>query len=604
MSPTDPLPQQIAALRQRLEAARQQTTASPETPFFDELATALDGLHAAAVAQAEAVRRATAELEDRVRQRTAQLSLANEQLEHKIAEGKQTLEALRDSEARFHAAAEGNPDAFYILQSERDANGNIVDFTCTYLNTNAERRLSPPREKSLGRRLLVAHPESGRPGGFFDMAVRVVQTREALQAEFPVTNPSIRASWLHLTVVPLADGVAVTARDISERTHLEEQFRQAQKMAAVGQLAGGIAHHFNNLLTVVNGYCDLLRDSLLPGSPARGYVNEIHEAGRRAADLTQQLLTFSRKQVLQPVVLDVNEVVVQVERMLRRVLPEHIDVRTDLQLDVLHVRADPALLEQMLLNLALNARDAMPGGGRLTLATAGLVDISPAALPPNLPSGRYVRLQVTDTGCGMDAETQARVFEPFFTTKEVGQGTGLGLATVYGIVRASGGGIDVKSTVGQGTTFTIDLPAVTDLSTEAPSTRVGLPSGTETVLLVEDEESVRSLARRVLDRCGYTVLEAPNGKEALLQSDSHAGAIHLVVADVVMPGMSGPELVRRLLPQHPDLRILFISGYAEPAGIDWEGLDRQTLLLEKPFTPAALARRVREVLDAPEGSTS
>ncbi len=385
-----------------------------------------------------------------------------------------------------------------------------------------------------------------------------------------------------------------------ELSQAQDQLRQAQKMEAVGRLAGGVAHDFNNLLTAITGYSDLLMSDLAEGDPMRGDLEQVKHAADRAASLTRQLLAFSRRQVLQPRVLDLNAVVGSVDKMLRRLIGEDIDLLTVPAPALGWVKADPGQLEQILMNLAVNARDAMPQGGKLTIETAN-VELDGAYVRQHaaVQPGPYVMLAVSDTGCGMDAETRSHLFEPFFTTKEVGKGTGLGLATVYGIVTQSGGTVSVYSEPGRGTTFKLYLPRVEDAA--GRPVPAGLPAppvkGSETILVVEDEKAVRSLACEVLKRNGYTVLEARHGDEALAVSDRHEGRIALMLTDMVMPGKRGPDVARQLAAVRPDMKVLYMSGYAD-SGIVHQGvLDAGTAFLAKPFTPTALARKVREVLD-------
>ncbi len=389
--------------------------------------------------------------------------------------------------------------------------------------------------------------------------------------------------------------------DITERKRLEEQFRQSQKMEAVGQLAGGIAHDFNNLLTVITGYSELLLGQLESADPMRKDLETIGKAGERAAQLTRQLLAFSRKQVLQPAVLDLNVLVENLNKMLRRMIGEDIDLVTVLAPDLGPVKVDPGQVEQIIMNVAVNARDAMPRGGMLTIETSNVelcedyAQKHIAVLP-----GSYVVLAVSDTGCGMDAETKAHIFEPFFTTKGPGKGTGLGLATVYGIVKQSGGNIWVYSELGQGTTFKIYFPRVTQgqKAVLEPKTSYESRGGKETVLLVEDEPGVRKLACKILQTKGYKLIEASRGAEALALCETHKGMIDLLITDVVMPDISGRELADRLRSGHPGLRLLYMSGYTDEAVIRHGVLDAGVAFLQKPFTPEALARRVRQVLDA------
>jgi signal transduction histidine kinase len=387
-----------------------------------------------------------------------------------------------------------------------------------------------------------------------------------------------------------------------ERVRLEDQLRQAQKMEAIGRLAGGFAHDFNNMMTAVIGFSHFVLARLEEAHPLRSHVEEIKRAGERASALTSQLLAFSRKQVLQPRVLDLNEVVNEVEKLLQRLIGEDIELVSVLDPGLEPVGADPGQLEQVIMNLALNARDAMTTGGKLTIETANVeLDEHHAASHFDVEPGAYVLLAVSDTGVGMDAETQARIFEPFFTTKEQGKGTGLGLATVFGIVKQSGGDVFVYSEPGRGTTFKIYLPRV-----QAPVERLEPratpetpPRGSETILLVEDEEMVRNLEREVLEAQGYRVLEARNARHALELAQEHAGAIHLLVTDVVMPELSGRELAEQLVALRPDSKVLYTSGYADDAIVRHGVLEPGIAFLPKPLTPASLAHKVREVLDSP-----
>jgi len=387
--------------------------------------------------------------------------------------------------------------------------------------------------------------------------------------------------------------------DITSRKKLEEQFRHAQKLEAVGRLAGGVAHDFNNLLQIINGYCELLIDELVRQDELRGHVQEIKNSVERAAGLTRQLLAFSRQQVLAAQVLDLNRAIVTLAKLLRRLIGEDIELVMVEGSGLARVKADPGQVEQVIMNLAVNARDAMPRGGRLTIETSNIeVDAAYAQSHYPMTPGSYVMLAVSDTGVGMDAGIQGHIFEPFFTTKEMGKGTGLGLATVYGIVKQSGGFIWVQSEVGKGTTFRIYFPfAQEEPSADAVMEQVVVAGGSETVLLVEDEEKVRSLMRRYLVARGYTILEARNGQEALVIAGHHKGAIQLLMTDVVMPSMGGRELAELLLPLHPGMKVLFVSGYTHDA-IHHDGvMDSGATLLQKPFTAEVLAAKVREVLD-------
>ncbi len=390
-------------------------------------------------------------------------------------------------------------------------------------------------------------------------------------------------------------------QDISARRQLEAQFLQSQKMEAVGRLAGGVAHDFNNLLTAITGYAELLLGDLDQGDSRRDDVAEIQKAADRAATLTRQLLAFSRKQILAPQVLDLNTVVASMDKLLQRLIGEDIDLVTILDPALGRVKADPGQFEQVVMNLAVNARDAMPQGGKLTIEMANAdLDVQYTRQHLAVPLGSYVMLAVSDTGCGMDAETQSHLFEPFFTTKEAGKGTGLGLSTVYGIITQSGGTIWVYSELGQGTTFKIYLPRI-----EAEADRVELYSPVSdtltestTILLVEDESMVRTLARRILNQHGYTVLEAPRGADAIAIAAQHDGPIHVLLTDVVMPEMSGHALAEQLAALRPGIQVIYISGYTDGAIVRHGVLAADAIFLQKPFTPNDLVRKVCQVLDA------
>src|SRR5438445_2388671 len=387
--------------------------------------------------------------------------------------------------------------------------------------------------------------------------------------------------------------------DITDRRQLEEQLRQAQKMDAVGRLAGGVAHDFNNLLMVINGYTEVLLEQLEKSSPMHHKVQSIQQAADRAATLTRQLLAFSRKQLLELKVVDVNTIVSDMERLLRPLIGEHIELSTRLSAGLGRTRADAGQLEQVIMNLMVNAKDAMPDGGKIIIQTANVtLDDSYRREHTFIQSGPYVMLSVSDTGLGMDKEIQSRIFEPFFTTKEKGKGTGLGLSTVYGIVKQSGGYIFTQSEVGRGTTFRIYLPQVEGAAeTLGPvKTSQAVDGGSETVLLVEDEESVRQLVRDTLEGKGYTVIEAENGEAGLRLAEAHSAHIHMVITDVVMPGMGGRELAKRLTELRPQMKVLYLSGYTEDAIVHQGVLEPGTAFLQKPFTLLTLSRKVREVL--------
>jgi len=411
--------------------------------------------------------------------------------------------------------------------------------------------------------------------------------------------------WNGLAIWPIRDATGSVTHFVGVQTDLtpikslEQQFRQAQKMEAIGTLAGGVAHDFNNLLTVINGYSEMLMNQLSHDDPMRSLLLEIYKAGERAGNLTRQLLAFSRKQLLEPKVLNLNAIVLDTETMFRRLIGEDIILAIVLDPGLKPVRADLGQIQQVLMNLAVNARDAMPQGGQLTIETRHVVlDDRYHQTHSQTQPGEYSMLAVTDTGVGMDEATKARIFEPFFTTKGEGKGTGLGLAVVHGIVRQSGGEIEVYSELGKGTAFRVYFP----LEKEAwvagkPTGIMKMPEGTETILLVEDEDAVRALSRHILQSCGYTVLEATNGLEAIRVAEDHKEPIHLVVSDVVMPLLGGRQLAEQLEAMRPGLKILFLSGYTDDAVIRHGILQADFAFLQKPFSPSALAQKVRNVLD-------
>jgi two-component system cell cycle sensor histidine kinase/response regulator CckA len=513
----------------------------------------------------------------------------------------------RDITERKRTEATLRRDAL-LLANVRDA-VIVADLqgVVTYWNEGATRLFGWQPAEVLGRRLTERFALGDGPA-VADKLQAIMGGRD-WTGEWQGTRQDGSRVWVDARVSRLTDptgqpvGVLGLAHDITGRKRLEEQYHQAQKMEAIGQLAGGVAHDFNNLLTVISGYSDLLFEQFPAEDPAREAVGEIRQAGERAASLTRQLLAFGRQQVLAPVVLDLNAVVIDMEKMLRRVIGEDVHLATALRPDLGRIKADPGQIEQVLLNLCVNARDAMPQGGRLTIETRNVdLDESYGQAHADVRLGPHVLLAVSDTGHGMTEAVQARIFEPFFTTKEVGRGTGLGLATVHGIVKQSGGHVAVYSEPGVGTTFKVYLPRVEEEEDRESRPARGparAPGGQETVLLVEDEEAVRSLARRVLQASGYTVVEARDGGEALRVRSQHAGPIHLLVTDVVMPGMGGRQLAERLQALDPAMGVLYLSGYTDDAVVRHGILQEAVHFLQKPFSPATLARKVREVLDSP-----
>ncbi|HET7249435.1 MAG TPA: PAS domain S-box protein [Gemmatimonadales bacterium] len=502
-------------------------------------------------------------------------------------------EQLQSSEHNYRQLFEGNPAAMFVYDAE----------TLRFLAVNeaAVRRYGYTRAEFLGMTLMDMRP----PEEAERLREVLAQYRGGTARATGLRHQRHDGSLIDVEVT--FDDIEFEGRparlavveDVTERHRLEGQLRQAQKMEAVGQLAGGIAHDFNNLLTAIVGYATLLERTLPADATAREEAQEIIGAARRAANLTHQLLAFSRKQVLRPSVVDVNVVIRDIERILHRVIGEHITLRTSLDPALAYVLADPSQLDQVIMNLAVNARDAMPGGGRITIETANVpLDSELAQVHPEARPGGYVLLAVSDTGTGLSPEAKAHLFEPFFTTKEVGKGTGLGLATVYGIVRQSGGFIGVDTELGRGTRFRIYLPRAASPASEPAKTTAPAPTarGAGTVLVVEDEAGVRHLARDVLRRCGYRVLEASDGAEALRLVEQE-GSIDLLLTDVVMPGMSGAELALKFRALRPEARVLYASGYADDA-LDSHGLPAQGVpYLQKPFEPDDLVRRVRELLE-------
>jgi two-component system cell cycle sensor histidine kinase/response regulator CckA len=411
-------------------------------------------------------------------------------------------------------------------------------------------------------------------------------------------------TWISANVRAFREGGSIvrcegTTEDIGERKLLEGQLHQSQKMEAVGLLAGGVAHDFNNALSVIAGYSDLLQMRLPVGDPLCRYTEEIAKGAHRAAALTRQLLAFSRKQVIQPVILDLNALIVETEKMLRRLIGENIDIVITGDSSPARIKADPTQMEQILMNLAVNARDAMPQGGRLLIkTTTDDLDKTYSRHHANFKPGRYVTLSFSDTGSGMDKATQARIFEPFFTTKEPGKGTGLGLSTVYGIVKQNDGHIGVYSEPGRGSTFKIHLPQAEGKALSSKNLEIVeiLPRGSETILLVEDEEALRTLAQNCLESHGYHVLEAADGKTAMTKAAEHIGPIQLLLTDVIMPGMNGRDLANSMTALHPETRVVYMSGYSNDLIAQYGVLDAETLLLEKPFTLRALLMRVHQAL--------
>ena len=493
-----------------------------------------------------------------------------------------TEEAIRLSEERYRSLFDNMQEGFAYCRMVIE-DDEFRDFV--YLDVNDSFDRLTGLKNVVGKKVTEVIPgiREANPE-LFEIYGRVASTGKAERFETYVGALGI---WFSVSVYSPRKGFFVSVFDnVTERMKLEEQLRQSQKMEAVGMLAGGVAHDFNNLLTVINGYGEMLLSRIGEKSPMRKDVEEIRRAGDRAALLTRQLLAFSRRQVMQPKTIDLNELVANVENMLRRLIGEDVELRSILSTGLGRVKADPGQIEQVLLNLAVNSRDAMPGGGMLTIETANA----------SLANEPHVLLAVSDTGVGMNKETQARLFEPFFTTKEKGKGTGLGLSTVYGIVKQSQGCINVYSEVGKGTAFKIYLPRVNGEVESLSPVPSEAPRGSETVLVVEDEDSVRDLIGMVLSEKGYRVLLAGGGSEGLRMSGEHKEQIHLLITDVVMPGMGGRELATRLEAARPGMKALFMSGYTENSISHHGVLDAGLEFLQKPFTSDELVRKVREAI--------
>jgi two-component system, cell cycle sensor histidine kinase and response regulator CckA len=512
-----------------------------------------------------------------------------------ITERKHGEDALREAHDTLRAVIETSPLAIVAM----DLQGIVKSW-----NRAAERMFGWCEPEVLNR-LFPIVPEDDMEFFLGNLArIRHGETLDGVERQRRRKDGSFIDVELWNAPQRDASGEAIGAisviADVTGRKRLEEQFRQSQKMEAVGRLAGGLAHDFNNLLTVITGYSHMLLDVLEADDPQRGNLEEVLRAAESAAALTSQLLAFSRRQIVQPQVLDLNTLVVNMDKMLHRLIGEDIELVTMFSPRLPKVKADPSQLQQVLMNLVVNARDAMPDGGRITIETGTLsIEETPAPGKPVLPAGQYVALSVIDTGRGMDEETRRRLFEPFFTTKVRGKGTGLGLSTAYGIVKQSGGDICVWTEPGKGSQFRIYLPAAEETAaTEARA--AALPaqqSGTETVLLVEDESGLRKVVREVLQARGYVVLPAGDVREALRICEQHLGPIHLFLTDVVMPRMSGPELAQRALALRPRMKVLYMSGYADSMVLPQGEIEGGSAFLQKPFPPDVLLAKVRQVLD-------
>ena len=553
----------------------------------------------------EALQQARDTLETHVQERTAELLRMNQALHAEIAERRRAEEALREGRNFLQTMIDHLPVSVFV----KTPDGRFVLW-----NKSAEQLFGASREAILGKTDYDFF--SKEQADFFRQ--KDLETLESGKVqdilEEPVDSISLGRRWLHTVKVPIYDARGVPqyllgiSQDITDRKRAEEekadlqaQLLQAQKMEAVGRLTAGIAHDFNNLLTAINGFSELIRSQLRPEDPLCEPVDQVLSAGQRAAHLVRQLMAFSRKEASRAQVIDVNSVVGDLNQMLRRTIGEDIHLELRLAPQLWPVSIDPTHLDQLIINLVVNARDAMVGGGRLTIETFNVVlDEAYAARHLEVQPGEYVQLIISDTGVGMSDEVKAHLFEPFFTTKGAGRGTGLGLATVYSIVKQSGGHIWVESQEGVGTTFRIYLPRAWQVASPLHHSpvREAPRRGQETILLAEDHEGVRDMARRVLENAGYTVLTACNGQEALQLANSYEGTIHLLLTDVVMPDLSGKALAEQLTQTRTGLRVLFMSGYTDNTIVHHGVLDDGVTLLPKPFGPAELARKVREVMDA------
>ncbi|HEV8128592.1 MAG TPA: PAS domain S-box protein [Candidatus Eisenbacteria bacterium] len=566
----------------------QEAAAKGPTPPFEEKMVRLDG--------------AVIDVEVAAAPFTVQGKPALQVMVRDITARKESEETLRRQAEFIRAIAESTGEGLYAI----DRSGRV-----TFMNSAAEEMIGWSREELFLRDLHQMTHYRKPDGSAFPRhecpIIHAMENRTTIERDDVFIKKDGTMLSVALSAAPLRSaqgetvGAVVAFRDSTERRRLEEQLLHAQKLEAVGRLAGGIAHDFNNLLSVIAGYGELVLADIPEPGPARSRVLEILRATERATGLTRQLLAFGRKQVIEPRVLDLNATAQDVERMLRRLIGEDVDIHLKLAPDLGRIRADAGQIEQVIINLTVNARDAMPRGGKLTIETAnvtldedavrGYVDVKP---------GHYVRLCVSDTGVGMDRETREHLFEPFFTTKEPGKGTGLGLATVYGIVKQSGGHVWVYSEPGWGTTFKVYFPRYGDVAEPGrPALEAGpAPGGTETILVVEDDEMIRSLIRDILESTGYRVLVADDPDQGMKLIGEQQDEIHLLLTDLILPGMSGRELVDRVTKEKPEMRVLFMSGYSDEAVARHGILEPGLAFLQKPFSRDALVRKVRDVLDS------
>jgi two-component system, cell cycle sensor histidine kinase and response regulator CckA len=515
-----------------------------------------------------------------------------------LSQQKRSAESLRAAEAKFRGLLESAPDPMVVVNRD----GRIV-----LVNAQAEETFGYRREDLLGQPMDILVPKRLQ-AECLEYRTRFLRAPQKSPVGTTLEVHALRRDGgefpveIKLSLLETEEGLwgCAAIRDLTERRKLEQQFRQAQKMESIGTLAGGIAHDFNNLLTVILSYGSSLTEELPKNSKHRRAAEQVYSAAERGAALTSQMLAFSRKQVFQLRVLNLNDIIRNLLKMLQRIIGEHIEIKMTLAEDLARVRADAGQLEQVLMNLSVNARDAMPQGGRLTLETRN-VELDEDFVRAHIGSaaGPHTLLAVSDTGMGMDAATQARIFEPFFTTKGPGYGTGLGLAMVYGVVKQSGGYISVHSEVVKGTTFKIYLPQVTETTEtfESKKTQKDRKQGSETVLLVEDDAAVRELVDSMLSAQGYNVLVSRDPQEVETICAGHAGRIHLLLTDMILPGMSGREIAKRVGSLRPDVKVLFMSGYTDDALIHSHGFEETFAFLQKPFSSVTLATKIREVLD-------
>jgi PAS domain S-box-containing protein len=512
------------------------------------------------------------------------------------------VDALRESQERYRLVSEISSDYAYSLNVRPDGSLECEWITDPFTRATG---FTAAEINSIGWTKLYSHDDRQIWSGHYEALL----SNQPATTDVRIVTKDRQIRWVRIFGRPIWDGgqhrvirIYGAAQDNTTQKHLEQQLLQSQKMEAIGRLAGGVAHDFNNLLTVILGYGQVLKEQAHSEQPEWEHLDEILKAAERAAQLTNQLLAFSRRQILRPRSISLNTVVADLEKMLRRLIGEDIELLTSLDSDLGLACADPGQIEQVIMNLVVNARDAMPSGGKLTIETGNVeLDDSYVRQHANVKSGSYVMLAVSDTGVGMDAQTIARIFEPFFTTKEMGKGTGLGLATVFGIVEQSEGNIWVYSEPGQGTSFKVYLPRLKQGSKADPDRRPARSSaarGSGTILVVEDENSVRALSRSILSRAGYTVLDTGDVDEALRLCEHHPGTISLLMIDVVLPKMSGPETAERALQLRPEMQVLYSSGYTDSAISRNAVLKQGAFFLEKPFTPDALIQKVQQVLNA------